>query len=327
MNNIMNRLICIVCVTFVYATVGLAQNPSPEVAFWSHALRTEPPKRVLELLGDTANPAWPPIRAAYWIEKQPVADRASYQGRNELAKALLEKLKQGFAIETPATLAEIDKENALYQSAASRISAADGYTNRLLADSLYRMVLFRLSGWLIKHPEAFDEIAVRANRVAVPQPDVSGMLLRYRVEDSELDKLAIDVAAIDPAKSVMHQLKGAGVPEATGWKILVDPAATRPQSLIENPSVALLLGRMAFTEGRYRGLIGMTEYLRKGGKLDPASVNNAREFRRVMGKEAVLYGGRLMEGSTMNMGDLQNFAETHLAGTPAQSLFVEQLFE
>ncbi|MFZ4779347.1 MAG: hypothetical protein ACOYM3_28635, partial [Terrimicrobiaceae bacterium] len=173
-------------------------------------------------MGDATKPAWPSIRTDYWIGKLPAADRAAYQGRDELAKALLGKLKQGFAVETPATLAEIDKETSLYQAAASRIAIADGYTNRLLADCFYRMVLFRLSGWLIQHPEAFDEIAARASRVAVPQPDVPEMLLRYRVEDSELEKLAIDVSTIDRAKSVMHQLKSAGVPEATGWKILMD---------------------------------------------------------------------------------------------------------
>jgi|GEM_PF-4495199 len=175
MNTLMNRLTFIVCVALVQATVALAQNPSPEVAFWTRALRAESPARVLEIFADATKPAWPSIRTNYWVEKLPPGDRAAYQGRSELAKALLGKLKQGFQVETPTTLAEIDKEAALYKSAASRITAAEGYTNRLLADCLYRMVLFRLSGWLIKHPESFDEIAARANRVAVPQPDVLGM--------------------------------------------------------------------------------------------------------------------------------------------------------
>ena len=327
MNNLMNRLTCIVCVALVQATVALGQNPSPEVAFWTRALRAEPPARVMEMLADTTKPAWPSIRSNYWIEKLPPGERATYQGRNELAKALLGKLKQGFAIETPATLAEIDKETALYQSAASRVAAAEGCTNRLLADCLYRMTLLRLSGWLIKHPEAFDQIAARANRVAVPQPDVLGMLQRYRVEDSELDKLAINVAAIDPAKSVFHQLKAGEVPEQMGWKVIFEPAASRPTNLIENPSVVLLLGRIAMTEKDYRSLVGMTEYLRRGGKMDAQSINIAPEFRKVMGKDAALYGGRLMEGSPMSMGDLQRLRDMQIKDSPVQSLFIEQLFD
>jgi len=327
MTRLMKHIVYICCLVLAKVMPLLAQNPSPEVVFWTRTLREESPKRIVELLGDPAKPAWPSIRTAHWIEKLPAADRLTYQGRDELAKALLSKLKQGFPLETPATLVEIDSEKGRYLAAASRIAAADGYANRLLEDCIYRMLLFRFSGWLVKHPDAFDEISARAKAAPVPQPDVSGMLLRFRVEDPELDKLAIDMAAIDPAKSVLHQIHSTGVPDAVGWKILMEPAASYTTTLISNPSVILLLGRMAFTEKYHQGLLGMAEYLRRGGKMDAQSINTASEFHRIMGKADSVYGGRLMEGSLMGMGTLQNFVEVHSPGTPARKLFVEQLFE
>ena len=102
--------------------------------------------------------------------------------------------------------------------------------------------------------------------------------------------------------------------------MLMEPPASRSSSLIDNPSVVLLLGRIAGTDADHRGLIGITEYLRRGGKMDTQSINTAPGFRKVMGKDAALYGSRLMEGSPMSMGTLQSFVEMHSPKTPAQNL-------
>ena len=293
-----------------------AQNLPPEVVFWSRALNGLSGNRVLELLADASQPPWPELRTPHWIGKLPPAEQASYKTRSALAKGLLTKLKEDFRPEAPVSLAELDKELNQYLVAARRLEATDGYTNRVLEDCFYQLALFRLSGWLVAHPTAFDEVARRAEALAVPKLDVVALLLRYKSEDAQFDEIKLNVATVDPKQSLYEQLKQAGLDQKAAIAWATKPEDGDSRALIDRPSLVHLLARVAVTDSDRRSLLGMAEYLRRGGKLDDAALNDFGKFQKVMGRDVYNYGSGWLSQRFIDGGVLMRIRDRHLSRTP-----------
>ena len=305
------------CLLWVAVAMPLfAQNPSPEVVFWQRALREPSAGHILEVLADASQPAWPEIRTHHWIEKLPAANQTNYQTRPELAKALLAKLKESFKPEGASSLAELDKETNRDVAAAKRIGGAEGYTNRVLADCFYQLALFRLAGWLVTHPASFDEIGRRVETLDVPKPDVVAILHRYKVEDAELDGMKLDTGAVDPKQPLSEQLKQAGLDQGAAIAWATKPQDSDTKALLERPSLVHLLARIAMTDSDRRSLLGMAEYLRRGGKLDDATLNDFGKFQQVMGKDVYSFGSGWLSQKFIDGGVLMRIRDRHVSRTP-----------
>lgn len=327
----MKVLLCTLC--FIVASVVdlFAQAASVEINFWQRSLEKNAGKQVFDLLAKPAEPKWPIIRTIYWIDKQPEADRGKYNGGKTLALSLVKAMKDGFNSNIPATLRDLDQEISSYVSAAKRMQSSDSYTNRVLSDCFYELVLFKLSGWLIQNNNDFDAVDARIKALSIPRVSVSSFLVTCKNEDPVMDLVAIDASSVgDPNNSLLEQLRNVGFNEGSVMEILFKSEDSKTISLIEKPSVIQLMAKVAGTESSFRALLGMCEYLRRGGGMDDGSLSEYKTFRRLMGKDSRAYAATWLGKAFLEIGDLQTLRALHVVeaskSTRERTVFFDRLF-
>ena len=153
----------------------------------------------------------------------------------------------------------------------------------LLADCFNRLVLFRVTGWLVEKSKPIDDVKAIFNEWNVPSAnDPKVWLERFQDDDPAVKAARGNFNKIEPG--VMFFPSTIGIKDSDIDAL--DPKNQTFTHLMEQPSVLILMDRAAVTEMAkvvcVRGFISFTE---KGGKREELDPKDGRPFERRMGKE------------------------------------------
>jgi len=250
---------CLVFLALVPLVRGTKGNPN-DAHFWSQVV-TE--KSLIEI-GKTMSEApqqWPHIDS--------VNVAPSWQ--MDLMRNLHRAIGKSF---DPA--AETRANTEAYLQIASTLSKAGGYSNLLLADSIYRLVIYRAAQGLTISGGDVEKARSLIEKLLVPSVDIKGTLLLFLKDDALLNEQVEKIKDIAPSEniySVSQRLLSKNEPH--------DFAALSFSDLLENPSGLSLTLRMAQTEVLVKiGLKSLSKFIQNGGmrsELDPSDITRFTE--------------------------------------------------
>ncbi len=182
-------------------------------------------------------------------------------------------------------LEKIEAEIEALSTLSEKALATGGYVNVLLADSFHRVILYRLSNWLISHPDdaAFCERLLTSVGPKMSQNDVDVLQIAAD-DDPRFIEEKPDFAQIDPTKSIYQSLRTLGIPERDVLEAAMVPWPQTSQ-LLETPSAISLAIRTTDTAAiREVHLAGLIEFFKKGGVVSELNAADVRAFEKRMGK-------------------------------------------
>lgn len=279
--SIVNALIVLCVVATVCA--------EPSTEFWEKAL----PGMLLDDLARKMrmpeSPAWPRVSSIYAISKMSATERSKMEKRIGLLNAFRNKLEKGFVQHSALDNAGLAREIDTLATIADKLRGAGGYGNLVVADSIDRLLVFRLSGWIIAHPGEVSVTKAMVERLASTELDPKETLLRLVDEDSYLDERRADITKIDSGKHIFIGLAPIGL-EMSDVMSLIQTKNSHTNSLLEKPSAVALVVRMTETAAmRKVHLPGLVRFLERGGQFEELSYADVRAFESRMRGETATF--------------------------------------
>lgn len=259
MNGLVTRTVFLGALLLMSA-ISSAQSTQ----FWDQKLSSAELKAVAKLMVDPANPRWPAIS---WAPRDTAARRPEYA----LAIKLFDKIEAAEWADAgfdPAKQAEII---STYIAIANQLRASGGYANLLLADTLNRLAVVRLSRWAMNDPRNADQAAKFLSELKLPV--VNRPLLTALVAEDVLEggkPKALRFPAADPKERAVLGGMVADVASARGaldedrhpW---AGPRGGeqdfnrlyRTRFLLQNPNLHTLISRLESTDYQATSLPAM----------------------------------------------------------------------
>jgi hypothetical protein len=159
------------------------------------------------------------------------------------------------------------------------------------------------------------------DQLGIPEIQIRVFLERLSVEDSALTENRADVGRINPEQNIYTALQAAGLGDASALM------GHTFNQLMENPSAAALLVRMAGTEMLCRvNLKGLATFLEKGGTYEELNPADVRPFKSRMGGTEKSFRYPLLDVRYLRGGDVRVLFELH--NEPAsKAAFLKAIFE
>lgn len=246
---------------FFFFPVAKAQAEDPsEAVFWNEVLTNESLIQIAKSLRESTRP-WPQINA---IDNAP-------KWEINLIMRLHGIIQKSF---NRNSALQLDEAKA-YLQIADVLSKADGYSNVLLADSIYKLMIYYASQSLASSFDNITELESVITEMMVPPLIIKDRLKSFANDDPNLmERLpAIDeIGESDNLYVISQKLLSRDGREYV-WTWSEDLTFTH---LMEKPSGLGLTFRIAQTEMLATvSLKGLLEFIKQGGtlsELDPADV-------------------------------------------------------
>jgi len=281
-----------------------------QVEYWKANIAASSLKDINERLADESTPHWPVIISSYASERLPEKQKQLALQSVQLGETLLEKMANTFKGESDPEQAELESDVALYSSLASRLRQAGGYGNLLLADSAERLAIFRVSGWLVFHPDDTSEAAKFLPLLNVPAVDVKALLSKLSDQDAEIGKAAAKIQATKQGKNLYETFSLMGI----DYEKALNPPAQAAEKLLKESSVVALITRMAATESLVRvNISGAIRFFQKGGTYAELNPRDIRPFESRMGQEAKTFNNPLLQAKEFKESDVLYLIAIHKA--------------
>lgn len=238
-----------------------------EAAFWQQVIAGSYLVEIAKNMRDSANP-WPQIAAANIAPPWQV----------DLINKLHRFIKQSF---NPNTSANPDEAKA-YLQIAEALTNAGGYSNILLADSLYRLVIFRAAQDLSSSFDNRGKVESYVSELIAPSFDIKERLVSFAKDDPILAQRISVIEKIDSSDNlyvISQQLlaKNSSDPDR------VDSGEFTFSYLMANPSGFDLAFRIAQTEMLTTiGLKSLLEFIKNGGSLSELDPSDITRFKKRM---------------------------------------------
>jgi hypothetical protein len=255
---------CLVVLAFSPVIKAESQLPK-EAAFWQQAVAGSSLVEIAKTMRDTTNP-WPQVDAA----------KSAPSWQVDLINQLHRIIKQSF---DPNALTNPDEAKA-YLQIAKVLTDAGGYSNILLADSLYRLVIFRAAQDLSSSFENRGKVESFVRELPAPSLGIKERLTSFAKDDPSLAQRISVIDGIAPSDNlyvISQQLLVKDNADADR----VDSGNLTFSNLMANPSGFGLTFRIAQTEMLATvSLKALLEFIKQGGtlsELDPADVTRFKK--------------------------------------------------
>src|ERR1043166_6733955 len=275
-----------VVIALLAACVRASAQAESDLSFWNETLRRSSLPDIARQFRDTETPKWPRIESKYAYEEVTGTQRKGGPELLGLAESMRSRLHSSFQPDAKIDDAELTKQLDDYASIAGALTRAGGYSNLVLQDTVGRLMIFRLSGWLIENPTETHRAEVLFEKVEIPRVNLNTLVAQLRNDDRALARMPQDVVPTADAKSIYQAFIPIGLKMADVLAFN-DPERVKTSVLLKEASVPALAYRMATTEAlKSVHLQGLIRFLEAGGsftELDPA---DTRKFEKRIGQEA-----------------------------------------
>jgi hypothetical protein len=228
---------------------------------------------------------WPSITSVVRAANLPKKEREEMLRRIEMASQLLKKTQTQFRAKVPASRDELRKEVDTLSTLSDKMSEAEGYVNLLLADSFNRLIIYRMSGWLIANPsdtEFCKELIAAAPEMS---PNYLEVLRKTAADDSALTEKEASIEKIKSQESIFHALDVIGMTQNDVFA-LTQPESSKTSKLFENPSAVALAARTVQTAAiKDVHLAGLISFFEKGGDISELNPSDVTAFEKRLGGE------------------------------------------
>ncbi len=279
-----------------------------QVDYWRNALETMPLSEIANRLDGASLPKWPMITSSYACRQIPEQQKRTALQCLQLADALQDKIVEQLIPQSDLELGQIKADLGVYNSIGKALDHAGGYSNLLLADSLFRLAIYRLSGLLVFQPESAPEVRRLIGRVDVPTVEAKMMLLSLGSQGPDVQPHLAAVQKIRAGDNLYKALQSAGI----NLDIAFTPSAKLTSSLLKEPSVVGLVQRMAETESIVRvNLQGTVRFFELGGTYSELDPRDIRPFEARMDREAKAFTYPLLQKREFNEFDVLSLIAMH----------------
>lgn len=280
---------------------GMAQTPE-QLQFWNKMLPQKSFAEIALFINDAAIPGWPKAVSMSFANGLPSEERTRAQSAISLVKDLHVKIQREFSNNAQASNADLRN----YFTVANALDKSGGYSNMLLADSLRRLALFRLTEWLVHHFKQIAEVRGEVDRIVIPHLEIRALFEKLASEDNVLGAHVGEFVNITPDLNVYGAVAAVG---------LESPALFGAQSfsgLIENPSAVALMMRLAGTERFYViNLTGLLVFFEKGGAYEELNPADITDFKKRMGGLEGSFKYPVLSVRNLSVSDLYSVFELH----------------
>jgi hypothetical protein len=285
------RIAFLVVLVLCLKSQAFAQSEA-QIDYWRSAIETMPMDEIATRLSDPSLPRWPAITSSYACRELPEPQKQAAFQCLQLADAFRAKMVKQSVPKSDFDLAKIKADIGVYNSIGQALDQAGGYNNLLLADSLFRLAIYRISGLLVFQPESAPEVGQLIGSLGVPTVDVKTMLLKLGSQGSDVQPHLAGVRKIKTGDNLYKALQSAGI----NFDVAFNPSAKLTSSLIREPSVIGLIQRMAETESIVKvNLEGTVRFFELGGTYSELNPRDIRPFEARMDKEAKAYTYPLLQ--------------------------------
>lgn len=255
------------CLAFLaFSPVIKAELQLPkEAAFWQQAVAGSSLVEIARTMRETTNP-WPQVDAA----------KSAPSWQVDLINQLHRIIKHSFDPNAPTN----PDEAKAYLQIAKVLTDAGGYSNILLADSLYRLVIFRAAKDLSSSFSNLGKVESFVIELPAPSLGIKERLASFAKDDPSLARRISVINGITPSDNlyvISQQLLAKDNADAD----LVDSGNLTFSNLMDNPSGFGLTFRIAQTEMLATvSLKALLEFIKQGGtlsELDPADVTRFKK--------------------------------------------------
>jgi hypothetical protein len=269
------RLIGVILICSILSRIADAQT-AEQVRTWEKTLAEKSIAEVASQMNKAAPQPWPNAGSLEYANSLAAKERAMATKAIGLVQALHVKVKRDFV--AGAQKPEVAAKT--YLSIARALESASGYSNLVLADSVRRLAVFRLSEALVRLPTVTAGSREIIDSNDTQSIEVRALLERLCRDDLGLAERRAALAKIEPGQNVFAAFEIAGLGDASSL------GAVSFTRLMESPSAAGLVMRIAATQQLYKiSLRGLLAFVEKGGtydELDPADIT---AFQRRMNGE------------------------------------------
>jgi hypothetical protein len=256
------------CLAFLaISPVIKAESELPkEAAFWQQVVARSSVVEIAKTMRDSTN-LWPKVDTA----------KASPPWQVDLINQLHRIIKQSFNPNAPTN----PDETKAYLQIAKVLTNAGGYSNILLADSLYRLVIFRVAQDLSLSFDNHGKVEAFVSELPAPTLGIKERLASFAKDDPSLaNQLSVidDFAPSDNLYVIAQKLaKDDPDPDR------VDSGNLTFSHLMANPSGFGLTFRIAQREMlTVIGLKSLIEFIGLGGSLDELNPSDITAFKKRM---------------------------------------------
>ncbi len=205
------KIFASVSVFAAFCVRASAEVVDPTV-FWERLVAEKPLAEIAAMMGAKEHPRWPTVGSINLVGAQssgrgqsPATTASAVKGV-ELVKALHVKVRHDFD-KGPAGSAE----QMIYCKLASELQDADGYSNFLLADSLNRLAILCISGWLVSGTVPEEHVTASLKHLKVPNVNVRLLLQKFALDDDRVKARLEDVAKIKATDNLYAAMERIGL--------------------------------------------------------------------------------------------------------------------
>ncbi|MEP6670779.1 MAG: hypothetical protein ABJF10_16595 [Chthoniobacter sp.] len=270
------RLIVVILICSMLSCVAGAQTVE-QLRTWEKSLAEKSVSEIASQMNKAAPQPWPNVGSQQYANTLADKERTLATKGIGLVQALHMKVKRDFVSDgqKPEDAAKT------YLSIAEALESAGGYSNLVLADSVRRLAVFRLSEALVRFPPATAGSRAIIDSNDTQSIDLRALLERLCRDDLGLAEHRAELAKIEPSQNMFAAFEIAGLGDASSL------GAVSFTHLIELPSAPGLVMRIAATQQLYKiSLRGLLAFVEKGGtykELNPADITAFQ--RRMNGEE------------------------------------------
>jgi hypothetical protein len=312
--------IAIITVITSLTAFTFAQSEA-EVEYWKANIAGFSVNDINERLADPSNPRWPVIISPHASEQLAEKEKQTALQSIQIGEALLEKMAAAFKSDSDPQSPEVESEVALYTSLASGLRRSGGYGNLLLADSANRLAIYRVSGWVVFHPDQTSESTRLLEMLSVPVVDATELLGQLRDQGVESAKSPAIIEKVRQGKNLFEAFDLANA----NFNLIFDPSAQSAARLLKESSVIGVITRMAITESLVRvNISGAIRFFQKGGTYAELNSKDIRPFESRMGADARHYNYRLLQMKKLRVSDVMYLIGIH-KDPAARSAFIKMV--
>lgn len=261
-------LYCCLAFLAILPVIKAESEVPKEAAFWQQVIAGSSVVEIAKTMRASPNP-WPKVDAVTLAPPWQV----------DLINQLHRIIKQSF---NPNASTNLDEEKA-YLQIAKVLTDAGGYSNILLADSLYRLVIFRVAQDLSLSFDNHGKVEGFVSEFPAPTLSIKERLASFAKDDPSLANQVSLIDEIDPSDNLY--VISQSLTKDNADPDLVDGSNLTFSNLMTNPSGFGLTFRIAQTEMLTAiGLKSLVKFIGKGGSVDELNPSDITTFKKRMGE-------------------------------------------
>lgn len=292
-------------VAIVYPSSCHAQSKA-QLLSWVNVVKLGSLNEIDNKMGDSSFAPWPKIISPFAAEQLPLQAKEMAISADQLAGMLLDNISKNFVRDSNPSFIELSHEVMLCNSLSEHLRQADGYGNLVLADTLFRLALFRISGWLIFHPDDMVGSEKLCSLLSPNRIDAIALLYEMYDQDPKLKSLSANFSKGYDGKNWYDTLNLIG---ANAFDAL-EPVSSR--MLLNKANVIALITHMAQSNSMINvDIKGTICFFQKGGQYQELNSKDIRPFKARMGKDANRFNDPFLQRKSFAVSDVLHLIVIH----------------